>query len=275
MFEAKVLASSVNPRDERITTVELTYPRFIHAEFMTHSMFARNAASSRAIPIKTMMDRVLKNPVIPIHWGANQKGMQAFEVLDPYDQKACELLWLEQRDAALAAVANLDNLGLHKQIANRLLEPWMWITVIASGNSIAFENFFKLRCHKDAEPHFQKIAVMLRDVYDDFTPKTLRWGEDHLPLTGFPGDEELDKIQLRMVSTARCARVSYLTHDGQRDVNADITLHDRLELSGHWSPFSHVATADQSSHSGGNLGSGWLQYRKRFKGEVCTKAPRS
>lgn len=273
MFFAKVLADSVNPSDSRITTVELTYPRCIHSEFMTHRMFARNAASSRAIPVKAMLDRVVYNPFIPIHWGANQKGMQARQELTKANQDACEAEWLSARDRAVDTVRKLIDLNLHKQIANRLLEPWMWITVIATGNQAGFENFFKLRCHEDAEPHIQKVAYLLREEYDRSDAKSLSWGEDHLPLTGYPGDTSLSPNELRKVSTARCARVSYLTHDGRRDVSADIVLHDRLSGAGHWSPFEHVATASPDG-DGGNLGKGWQQYRKNFVGEVCTAAPR-
>jgi hypothetical protein len=240
---------------------------------MTHRMFARNAASSRAIPVQRMLDRVKEDPFIPIHWGKNQKGMQAETVLGVEDAAECEAKWILQRDSAIATVERLTDIGLHKQIANRLLEPWMWITVIATGNGTAYENFFKLRCHKDAEPHIQKIAYMLRAKYDAANAKYLDWGDYHLPLTGFDGDSTLVLNELIKCSVARCARVSYLTHDGKRDVGADIALHDRMAHNGHWSPFEHVAQASLGGH-GGNLGHGWNQYRKTFAGECCRKAPR-
>lgn len=259
-FEAKVLAASVNTAGDRLTTFQLTYPRFIHAELMTHRMFSRNAASSRAIPVQTMIKNVLENPVIPIHWGANQKGMQAFEVLSAGKAEHCERLWLEQRDAAVACVQQMLDEGLHKQIANRLLEPWMWIVVICSTTS--FEHFRRLRCHPAAEPHFQKLAGLMADAYDGTEPTLKQTGEWHLPLTGFEGDESLSVDELVMASTARCARVSYLTHDGTRDVQADLDLHDRLSASGHWSPFEHPAKA-WPGIQGGNF-KGWIQHRQYF-----------
>jgi len=272
-FSAKVLRDSMNGDGGRITTVELSYPRCIHAEFMTHRMFARNSASSRAIPVKKMMARVDSDPFIPIRWGANEKGMQAYTVLSDVECSECEREWIAARDRAVESVNELLANNLHKQIANRLLEPWMWITVIATGNKIAFENFFSLRCHEAAEPHIQKIAYMLRDEYDKSEPRSLESCEWHLPLTGFAGDEKLGAEDRKRVSVARCARVSYLTHDGTRNVQADLDLHDRLAKSGHWSPFEHVAAAHPNG-IGGNLGPGWMQYRKTFAGEVCDKAPR-
>ena len=267
MFNAKVLADSTNCCDNRLTTMELTYPRFIHSEFMTHRMFSRNAASSRAIPVEKMIEQVDSNPVIPIHWGKAQKGMQAYEVLGADEQFECRYEWLATRVAAIHSVRYLLGLGLHKQIANRLLEPWMWITVIATGNEGAWNNFFALRCHHEAEPHIQKIAEMAREVRSQSTPQKLSDGQWHLPLIGFEGDELLSVEDQVKVSVGRCARVSYLTHSGTRDVQADIDLHDRLLASKHFSPFEHVARSGKHTGDGGNLGYAWTQYRKTLKGE--------
>ena len=270
MFSAKVLADSTNCCDNRITTMELTFPRFVLAEFNTHRMFSRNAASSRAIPVEKMIEQVEKNPVIPIHWGKAQKGMQAYEVMNDRDAADCRSSWLAARRDAMFWVKEMLKNGLHKQIANRLLEPWMWITVIATGNEGAWNNFFALRCHHEAEPHTQRIAEMAREVRSQSTPQKLSDGRWHLPLIGFEGDELLSVEDQVKVSVGRCARVSYLTHDGVRDVQADIDLHDRLLASKHFSPFEHVAKAESEYDQDwyrGNLGSGWEQYRKTLKGE--------
>ena len=169
-------------------------------------------------------------------------------------------------------------LGLHKQIVNRVLEPFMWITVVATGVDHAWKNFFKLRCAGDAEPHIQKIAYMARELFDDNAQlcDQLGYGEYHLPLTGFPGDELLDSHELIKVSVARCARVSYLTHDGTRDVAADIELYERLRAGGHWSPFEHVASTcnSESNCDLSNFGVNWMQHRKTHLTEYCTVAPR-
>lgn len=263
MFEAKILAASVNTAGERLTTFQLTYPRFIHGEFLTHRMFSRNAASSRAIPVEKMIRNVVENPVIPIHWGANQKGMQADNVLLESAQARCEREWLIARDNAVRTVMNLNAEGLHKQIANRLLEPFSWITVICSTTS--FEHFRRLRCHKDAEPHFQKLAYLMADAYDAVEPILKEDDEWHLPLVGFDGDELLGIDDQVKVSTARCGRVSYLTHDGRRDVAADLKLHDDLKNDGHWSPFEHPAAPVPRGQYGNY--EGWISYRKMFRDE--------
>lgn len=269
-FSARVLADSTNCCDNRLTTMELTYPRCVHSEFLTHRMFSRNAASSRAIPVEKMIEQVERNPFIPIHWGKAQKGMQAYEVLNERDTAECKWQWLFTRDSTVHSVRRMLETGLHKQIANRLLEPWMWITVIATGNEGAWNNFFALRCHHEAEPHIQKIAYMAREVCSQSTPQKLSEGQWHLPLIGFEGDDLLSVDDQVKVSVGRCARVSYLTHSGTRDVQADIDLHDRLLVSKHFSPFEHVAAASRilvCDWWKGNLGSGWEQYRKTLKGE--------
>jgi thymidylate synthase ThyX len=83
MISAKIIADSISESEygDRITTFELEYPRFIHGELMTHRLFSRNAASSRAIPINKMMDQVLTAPAMPVEWGLNKSGMQAEEML--------------------------------------------------------------------------------------------------------------------------------------------------------------------------------------------------
>jgi len=269
-FHAKVLADSVT-NDNRITTMELTYPRCIHSEFMTHRSHSRNAASSRAIPISRILKNVKESPFIPLHWGANQAGMQADSVLSDHKQKECRVEWLIARDEMLRTVTVLNGIGLHKQIANRLLEPWMWITVITTANDRGWANFFGLRCHKDAEPHIQKIAYMARDAMDGSDPQYLGKGDWHLPLIGFAGDDGLTSMDQVRACVGRCARVSYLTHDGIRDTSKDIELHDRLMESGHWSPFEHAARPAlfREPGLGGNLGLGWVQYRKLFAGECA------
>ena len=270
-FEVKVLADSLSASSSsRLTTLMMTYPRIIHSEHLRHRMFSFNAASSRAIPVEKFIKQVEEDPFVPIHWGAAQKGMQAYEELDWMNSELCKCDWLEASVQAVIAVRNLLARGLHKQIANRLLEPWMWTTVICTGTDGAWNNFFALRCHPEAEPHIQKLAYMTRDVMRASWPKILEVGDWHLPLTGFPGDEALSKDDLIKVSAGRCARVSYLTAEGTRDVSQDIALHDRLVSSKHFSPTEHQAMCgleDSFFSNGGNFGQGWIQYRKTLQGE--------
>ena len=279
MFKANIICDSLHSgTGSRLTTFELTYPRFIHAEFMTHRAFSRNSSSSRAIPIAKMLNDVLTDPVIPIHWGANQKGMQADEVLSEEKQRECEERWIIMRDQAVTMASQLSDIGLHKQIANRLLEPWMWITVIATGTERGFQNFFKLRCHEAAEPHMQKLAYMMQKEYAKGVPKAshieLPWTW-HLPFVSEDEIIDIGETQSIMKSVARCARGSYLQHNGNFSLQDDLDLYERLSMVGHWSPFEHQGKPDSNlsierrAALCGNFGvySGWVQHRKTFIGE--------
>lgn len=282
-IETKILLDSITEGGSRLTTWELTYHRMFHAEVMTHREFSRNAASSRAIPASKLRKRVIDNPAVPVHWGANQKGMQALtEVADPV---AAREWWLRGRDLMVKHHEEGEQLGLHKQIVNRTIEPWMMITIICSMTSPA--NLFYLRHHKDAEPGFQKLASLMRSDYYESTPKYLSPGEWHTPLVssedvgpanglvaqGGPGFDSTSEL-IRKISTGRCARVSYLTHDGKRDLLEDIRLHDQLAATAslgaepmHASPFEHVAQAVGGRQRIGNF-EGWKQYRKFFPREA-------
>jgi hypothetical protein len=273
---AKILADSLHPNGKRLTTVELTYPRCIHSEFMTHREFSRNAASSRAIPMQKMLAQIMNNPFFPLHWGKNQKGMQASEELGAEQKLRAGAAWMAARTGAVMEAEELDAIGIHKQIGNRITEPWMWITVIASATN--FENFFALRCHPAAEPHIQNLAYKLRTAYDASQPKQLQLGDWHLPLVGLPGDEtlvaEFSPMEMAKISTGRCARVSYLTHEGVRNPMEDIRLFGQLTSSVplHASPLEHPALLiNDSKHTNwGNFAPGFLQLRKMQYNECVT-----
>lgn len=280
---AKVLCDSLHPDGEtRLTTVEMTYPRFIHAEFMTHREFSRNSASSRAIPMPKMIKRIKDNPVFPLHWGKKQKGMQATEELTAEEKLQAATEWLDARNDAIRHAEQLERIGIHKQTGNRITETWMWITVIASSTN--YENLFALRCHHMAEPHFQNLAYKLRTAYDASQPKQLNYGEWHLPMIGLEGDEdiftEFQVEDVAKISAGRCARVSYLTHDGIRDPQEDIGLFKRLstETPKHASPLEHPAEVLNRNSSKADMCRGWgnfkpgfLQLRKMIQGECIYK----
>jgi hypothetical protein len=263
-FQVKIIADSISAADKRLTTITATYPRFIHAEILTHRDRARNSASSRAIPWPKMMAAINENPVIPIRFGSEQKGMQTGGDIDRPD--LAETVWLEARDYAVKAAQQLANLGVHKSICNRLTEPWMWITVVMTATE--WNNFFRLRCHPDAEIHFQKIAGMIREAMKLSVPARKNFGEWHLPFT-VPEDFDHPIDQVCRVSVARCARVSYLTHEGKRDFDKDLELFERLVQGsgfGHWSAHEHVAMAEFPDRRSGPF-VGWIQYRKSFANE--------
>lgn len=285
-YSAKVLADSISPRGVRLTTLEVTFPRIVLAEFNTHRVFTRNSASSRAIPTKKMIERVLKDPFISSYWGKNQSGMQAHSELGPTTKFIAQKLWTWSRFIAVAIVWILMKLDVHKQLGNRLLEPWLWHTVIVT--STEWENFFGLRLDPNAQPDMRMAAMEMDKAMRGSTPNQLRNGEWHLPLVndyvklcyeGF-SDDDIVKI-----SVGRCARVSYLTHDGKRDPQADIDLADRLLKAGHMSPFEHAARpmtqeeCDNDYSTGASLSlafpefsfcgnfRGWVQYRKTLPNE--------
>lgn len=273
-YNAQVIKDSIAPSGFRLTTMVLTYPRFVHSEFMTHRAFSRNAASSRAIPIEKMIRAIQDDPVTPVWWGKAQTGMQAHEEIGSSLKHYAIANWNQACHQAIINARGLANLGVHKQIANRLLEPFSWITVIVTGNPYAYENFFALRCHPDAQPELQKAAYLARDAYYASQPNPLNNGLWHLPFFSYEDAMEYRNIGnkneiFRKISVARCARVSYLTHDGKREISEDLRLFERLKVSGHWSPFEHVAMATQSGVSSGNF-VGWIQFRKTFEFE-CRK----
>lgn len=270
MIKTKIILDSVSEVGDRLTTFELTYPRFVHAEFMTHRSFSRNAASSRAIPIEKMIQKVQENPAEIVWWGKNQSGMQAKEELPQQTIDECEQMWMGAQENAIDFVEELSRYGLHKQITNRLLEPFMNITVICTGTD--WNNFFALRCHPDAQPEIRELAFhMLRDYYNS-NPQVLKMEEWHTP---YLTDEEqaLDKDIKIKVSIAKCARVSYLTHDGTRSYEKDLELYDRLYSSGHMSPMEHVATPNPGIVGYSGNFKGWIQFRKTLQNEVRTKIP--
>lgn len=143
-IKAKIIADSKNIQGNRITTFILTYPRIIHSELMTHRMFSKNSASSRAIPFEKMVKSVQENPFIPIAWQKDHKGMQGNEYYNNNESKICNQKWLKSSELAIYQAKSMNQAGITKQLCNRLLEPFMWHTVILTATN--FTNFFNLRC---------------------------------------------------------------------------------------------------------------------------------
>lgn len=244
MISAKIIADSVNidsGKEKRITTFELTYPRFVHAELLTHRVFSRNSSSSRALPVSKFITEVKENPAMPIFWGKNQKGMQTVEEVSEDTKSEAIKVWLEARDSAIEYALKLEQLGLHKQIVNRILEPFFYIKVLLTATEL--KNFFKLRAHSAAQQEIQKVAVLMQKALKNSTPKELHIGEWHLPFS----QEYISDLPLEQklkICTARAARVSYMNFDGKIDFDKDYQLHDDLLSEGHFSPFEHSARAE-------------------------------
>lgn len=331
-IEAKIVADSISPQGHRITSMLLTYPRFIHSEVMTHRMFSRNSASSRAIPFEKMVKMVEEDPFIPIAWQKDHKGMQGTEYItnkggDGGDLARIEVGWERAIQNAIEQAKWCNNYGLTKQLCNRLLEPFMWHTVLVTATE--YDNFFDLRCpafdylnvatyksRKDAiketkatlayddwykwqqmnqsqaEIHIQALAEAMWDAMNESIPKQLKAGEWHIPFGDnmninllknevvkhwertdknrvlayaarfeYVREEEIQYYQIRQkIATARCARLSYMTFDGEIDYEKDIKLHDKLLQDKHRSPFEHCAMCKNDDNWYANF-KGWQSYR--------------
>lgn len=266
----------MSPLKHRLTTFVLKYPRFIHSEFMTHRLISKNAASSRAIPFERMCQMVLDEIALPEYWGAEQKGMQSGAQLDYDSIHLAQAVWDLACVKAVDHAQRLAELGVHKSLCNRLLEPFAHMTVIATGDHRGWANFFALRAHRDAQPEFQVLAYRMLDQYLASVPRSVAFGEWHVPYDLTPEDRVLlddQSVSARLkVATGRIARVSYLTHDGARSPHKDIELYDRLVTSTppHMSPFEHCACPTLNrlgDVKAGNFGHHWLQYRKLHANE--------
>ena len=268
MIEAKVICDSINKAGVRLTTMQLEYPRFIHSEFMTHRVFSRNASSSRAIPLQRVIEDVRKNPAKPVYWGVNKKGMQADEEMSEQDKKISEYYWRMILNNTITLIEDwLRSVEKkpHKQIVNRLLEPWMHIRVVVS--STEWDNFFTLRLHKDAQPEMQALARAMKDALDASVPRELEDMEWHMPYV-LP-EEMDDALEHNLIrSAARCARVSYKTFDSGdvSPLNKDCLLVHKLLFSKpeHASPFEHVAVASAHMlhpYQLSNFDDTWVQLR--------------
>lgn len=274
-IKAVVIADSVSSvSGKRITTYELQYPRFVHSEFLTHRMISKNSASSRAIPVAKMIENIRINPAIPSHWGKNQSGMQANEEHDapvyiwnaqgviPHPYSDRETAWLDAMDNAVSSAEAFAEAGYHKQIVNRITEPFQMMKVVATATE--WDNFFWLRKHRDSQPEIRILAEKMWEAREKSNPQELRPGMWHTPyvsnlevmdgdyverLEYYIGDmvsgEGFQVLSLEdalKVSASMCAGVSYRTSDFT--LEKANRVYDRLVTSTpvHASPFEHQAT---------------------------------
>jgi thymidylate synthase ThyX len=304
MISATILKDSTNWLHSRITTLILEYPRYIHSEFMTHRMLSKNAASSRAIPSSKITDEVKNNTVYPI-WTKEKKGMQGEVITDDSLIAELDADVYFMRDWIIGEVNNLTIKGVHKQNANRYLEPFQYIKVICTGTE--WTNFFELRDHPDAMPEIQELARAIKKAMTESEPEYLHQGEWHIPFgdnqyyeihtdtynAKFKIDSRIDNVMdLLKGSVARCARISYNNVDGTNSTfEKDLELYNKLVGSNpkHLSPTEHqarVPTEQELDHFSSrylthevgkceyhrgkyisNL-NGWIQYRKLIENET-------
>jgi len=299
-ISAKIVADSISSvNGKRITTFELEYPRFIHSEFMTHRLFSRNAASSRAIPVEKVIEQVEDNPAMPIHWGINQPGMQADD--EHEDIESCKGAWKEFAGAVCDTAEVFNEQKLHKQIVNRILEPYQFIKVVLTATE--YDNFFWLRCHSDSQPEIRELADCMYKARQQNIPQELDPGEWHVPYVDYtkelgytiPVDNDYENGRIDLteeealkVSASCCAQVSYRVLDNS--VEKACKIYDQLVESKpvHASPFEHQATPmlypeqidgiiveEGATHIdrfgktwSGNF-KGWIQHRQLIPDNVC------
>ena len=319
-MQVEVILASKGPHQSKpLYTIRMRYPRIIHGEIMTHRVFSRNARSSRAVPVKTMLDEVLNIPFIPWHWGKNQKGMQANQecnnpVIIPnsyvnyWDSDtpiSREAAWLYASERTVEVAEAFMEADYHKQIPNRLLEPFSWIDTLITATE--WDNFLWLRDHTDAEPHLQDLARLVRQAIDNADVEELKPGQWHLPYiteedwkTEETQSQTDSHLWLCKISAARCARISYKPFDGDASYERELERYDSLVTADlvHASPLEHQATPDKmctydtnifdKTNDGltpietlefyvagrnpelhGNL-DGWIQYRKTIPNEAKT-----
>lgn len=279
-----ILTSNLAGTSKRLSTFLWTYPRWIHAEGRTHRVISigedfeilaptpspmecvdlsRNAASSRAIPVQKMIDAILADPAVPLFWGKNVAGMQHKEELGPVERQRAYDIWMKSMESQIAYAKEMCALGIddesrpisaHKQIVNRMLEPYMHIKVLASATE--WSNFIGLRDHGDAEPHIQLLAQAVREELAKPVMQVLEPGQWHTPFVGtwstLPMKSDGSGVayvdDFIKQSVACCASTSYKTVDGfDMTLDRAVALHDKLVSATplHASPAEHVAQADQ------------------------------
>lgn len=288
-FAARAIADSISTLSRiRIITILATYPRLIHSEVMTHRMFGRNSASTRAIPLKNQLRNILTNPFIPEKFGINEPGMQSWSYLAGLKHNEAVEIWLRGRDRAVTTVielilglelagkvlgydtseegayapadvllAKLDEvialipasqsevplddttlLNVHKQLAGRGLEAYMWHTIVITATE--WDNFRALRDHPDAQGEIATIARHIRQAIETSTPRELGEGDWHLPFVE-PGEFASVEDGIK-ASVVRCAATSYNRHEAKRPHDDEVKRYHGLVKGGHMSPLEHQAT---------------------------------
>ena len=271
MISAEIVADSVSPQGVRLTTMQLIYPRFIHAEYMTHRVFSRNASSSRAIPVKRLIGAAVMAPAFFEKVTLNQPGMQGDVEVSPEVAEQFYAEWCELADIAAGYArrwSDPEGMNIHKQHVNRVMEPWHHIKVVHTATDM--DNFFELRDHPDAQPEIAVLAKKMKRALSESIPCQLEPGQWHLPYVTEKEAKSEYIFTLLKVSAARCARVSYMKHDGSNStVEEDCALHDALVGSKpmHLSPTEHQSLATSGAVApalSSNL-RGWVQYRKMLE----------
>lgn len=280
-YDSKLILDSISNKGCRITTFEITMPKWLQAEFNTHRVFSRNSASSRAVPTKAIVETVLGNPVIPIDWRYNESGMQANTIMTMDDTVTANDVWLRAMLAMLPFVKELQDLKADKQRTNRLLEPWMWTQVVVTATE--WNNFFNLRDNAAAQPEFGHIAALMHQQYIQSMPVKREW---HLPYIMIKDamciqiPTDLEKVYTGLknsglsnsniinaaISAAKCGRVTHYKQGLEYTLQENFNRGMGFARDKHLSPLEHPAQAGKDEWYGPFYG--WKSFRKFLPDEA-------
>lgn len=287
-ISARVVCHSQAPNGEQLITLEVEFHRFILAEINTHRVLSRNYQSSRAVPIEKMIKQVRENPAMPVHWGKNQRGMVAEQELE---SKLGRARWTRAANEAANQAEELNSLGYHKQIVNRVLEPFIWTKGVITATLCGWESVLSLRLHKDAQPEFRALAQEIKEAIANSDPMVLKAGEYHLPYVGWVReskgqvflDREITNLKEAIkVSCSSCAQVSYRVLD--TSLEKAIKVYDMLNLPQkgvfkedppHFSPAEHIAVVmeevfHEDLYTGNFVTGTFHQHRKLLEERVSS-----
>lgn len=229
---------------------------FVANGIVVHNCFSRNSASSRAIPVAKIIEQVENNPAMPIHWGKNQPGMQAKQELSGVQKEEVYESWIASAKEAASRAKIMNMTGAHKQIVNRILEPYQIMKVLVTATE--WQNFFHLRDHEDAQPEIKELAVQIKKAMQESVPDKLECGMWHLPyiVTKFEQGEqtywldaetEVSLEDAQKVSCSACAQVSYRKLDTSLEKAKEIYKKLVESEPVHASSFEHVACCEDTS----------------------------
>jgi hypothetical protein len=189
MIKAEIVGHSLSPQGDELISVLATFPRIILAEVNTHRMLSKNTSSSRAIPFNKMLEAIQTNPFIPIAWQREHSGMQGTEYWEG-EQEILDIResWLLSRDYAIIQAKDLTSNKVTKQICNRLLEPFMWTTMLITGSREGWDNFFNLRC-----PNYEYNGLNFKSQNDCYKHFSEHYPKDAEYLSRF---SDLDWLKL-------------------------------------------------------------------------------
>lgn len=331
MISDTPILDSISHQNIRLHTQLWRNPKFIHQESLRHRKlyihdflfdydFSFSVSSARAIPFKILLNEVRDDNLraAPVLWGAEQKGMSPGDELDDEDKfhpenrgyykakSLAQTIWKEAACSAANKAERLADIGVHKSICNRIIEPFIHVNCLVTATTPGWMNFFGLRLDRASDPTLRALAEASWKIWNESKPNKLEPGQWHLPfandeetilnvINSYPPGSKFDEVNdLIKISVARCARLSYLSFETKKcsTIEEDLDLYNRL-VSGpiiHASPAEHQATPDKLCdpldnppsltpdwihlEQSGNFGPGWRQFRKLLPNESIAPLPK-